>query len=63
MVKKISGKLNITHANLVAGYLVLYDLVAVSAAFFLALLLRFDLNFSEIPAYYLDPCYQVGTQR
>ena len=38
MVKKISGKLNITHANLVAGYLVIYDLVAVSAAFFLALI-------------------------
>ena len=38
--------------------LVVYDLVAVSAAFFLALLLRFDLNYSEIPAYYLDPWKQ-----
>ena len=58
MEKNKDRKLNITHANLVAGYLLIYDLVAVSLAFFLALLLRFDFHFSEIPAYYLEPWKQ-----
>lgn len=34
-------------------FLMLYDLAAVTAAFFLALWFRFDCHFSEIPTYYL----------
>lgn len=49
------SKIHITHAHIVAFYLVIYDLIAVSAAFFLALLLRFDLNYSMIPQHYLVP--------
>ena len=40
---------------MVTFYLVIYDLVAVSAAYFLALLLRFDFHYSEIPLIYLQP--------
>ena len=35
--------------------LVLYDMFAVSAAYFAALLLRFDMRFSMIPELYFDP--------
>ena len=55
MEDKRDSKFHINHAHIVAFYLVIYDLIAVSAAFFLALLLRFDLNFSQIPQHYLEP--------
>lgn len=45
----------VKHWQMVTFYLVIYDLVAVSAAYFLALLLRFDFHYSEIPAIYLQP--------
>ena len=45
----------VKHWQMVTFYLVIYDLVAVSAAYFLALLLRFDFHYSEIPLMYLDP--------
>ena len=35
--------------------LIVYDILAVCAAFFLALWLRFDCQFSEIPEYYWNP--------
>ena len=37
----------------VSGLLVMYDIVAVNAAYFLALWLRFDCSFSKIPGLYL----------
>ena len=37
----------------VSGLLVMYDIVAVNAAYFLALWLRFDCSFSKIPGNYL----------
>ena len=54
MKKEKRSKLNIKHSQIIAGYLAAFDLIAVSAAFFLALLLRFDLRFSMIPAHYLN---------
>lgn len=55
MEDKRHSNFHINHAHIVAFYLIIYDLIAVSAAFFLALLLRFDLHFSAIPQHYLDP--------
>lgn len=55
MEDKRDSKFHINHAHIVAFYLVIYDLMAVTAAFFLALLLRFDLHFSSIPQHYLEP--------
>ena len=45
----------IKHWQKVSVYLVLYDIVAVTAAYFLALLVRFDFAFSHIPYYYYQP--------
>ena len=36
-------------------YLVIYDIVAVNVSYFAALWLRFDLQYSQIPEYYLSP--------
>lgn len=44
----------IEHWHMVAAFLILYDLAAVVGAFFLALWLRFDCHFSEIPYGYLS---------
>ena len=43
------------HWNMIAICLVLYDMLAVSAAYFAALLLRFDMRFSMIPPEYFKP--------
>ena len=51
--KKRIGKID--HWKLVAFYLAVYDLITVSLAYFLALLLRFDFAFSRIPIIYLQP--------
>ncbi len=49
-------KLNsIKHWQLVSFYLVVYDILAVTASYFLALLVRFDFSFSRIPIIYLQP--------
>lgn len=53
-----NGKKNffhIKHWKRVAFYLVAYDLLAVNAAYFLALWLRFDCHFSQIPDRYMEP--------
>lgn len=44
----------IEHWQIVNWGLVLYDVLAVNVAFFLALWLRFDCQYSEIPVYYLE---------
>ncbi len=52
-----SGKtknLSIQHWHKIAFLVVIYDLIAVNGAYFLALWLRFDCAFSEIPAKYLS---------
>lgn len=46
--------LHIEHWQVVNAGLIIYDILAVNGAFFLALWVRFDCMFSEIPEYYLD---------
>ena len=48
----------IEHWQVVNLALFLYDMFIVNAAFFLALMLRFDFRYSEIPDYYLEPYMQ-----
>ena len=48
---KASNK-KIMHWHLVSFYLVAYDLIAVTVAYLLALLIRFDFSFSRIPIIY-----------
>ena len=50
---RISRALHLEHWQLVTAALVVYDVVMVNLAFFLALWLRFDLQFSVIPEHYL----------
>ena len=58
---------HLEHWQKIVIYLVIYDLMAVSAAYFLALLLRFDFVYSRIPYYYLEtwkhflPVYAVAS--
>ncbi len=42
------------HWHKIALYLMVYDVAAMAGAYFLALWLRFDCRFSEIPEYYLQ---------
>ena len=44
----------IQHWQMVSLFLIIYDIVAVNAAYFLALWLRFDCHFSAIPGNYLE---------
>ena len=46
------GKLE--HWQIIAMYLAVYDAIAVNAAYFLALWIRFDCRYSEIPEVYLS---------
>ena len=42
------------HWHIVAGLMMLYDVIAVNLAYFISLWLRFDCSFSEIPRQYLE---------
>ncbi len=53
--RKRKSPFHIKHWKRVAVYLVAYDLVSVNLAYFLALFLRFDGQFSHIPARYMEP--------
>lgn len=53
-MKKILTKVNLERFNKVKTILLAYDLIAVNLAYFLALYLRFDCSFMEIPRMYLD---------
>lgn len=48
----------IEHWQLMNLGLFVYDIFIVNAAFFLALMLRFDFHYSEIPIHYLEPYLQ-----
>lgn len=48
-----SGKKRFHHWEFVAFYLLVYDILAVNIAYFVALWLRFDLKYSMIPADYM----------
>ena len=52
---QLNRKRKVQHWQQVSIYLVSFDIVAVSFAYFLALLLRFDFNFSSIPWVYIQP--------
>lgn len=55
------------HWEIIAAYLVLYDVFVINASYFLGLLLRFDFRFSAIPQEYLQaflkfaPAYTIFT--
>lgn len=51
--KQYSKKQSIRHWQMVAFYLVLYDVIAMNFSYFLGLLLRFDLRYTSIPKEYL----------
>ena len=51
-VMQKKGKLE--HWQIIAIYLAIYDAIAVNAAYFLALWIRFDCRYSEIPEIYLS---------
>ena len=48
-------RLKLQHWQQIAIYLAVYDVIAVSLSYLLALLFRFDFSFSHIPAQYFDP--------
>ncbi len=50
---KKSKRFHFEHWHIVAFYLMVYDLAAMCGAYFMALWLRFDCRFSEIPVSYL----------
>lgn len=60
-------KKKIEHWQVIAMYLLLFDIVAINASYFMALFLRFDLHYSLIPAVYLNalvkfaPVYTIFT--
>ena len=57
-MKQEKRKWHIEHWQIVAVFLAIYDFVAVCAAYFLALFLRFDGTYSAIDTQYLNPYYQ-----
>lgn len=52
---QLNKKKKVQHWQQVTLYLVAYDVVAVTMAYFLALLIRFDFAFSRIPTVYFQP--------
>ena len=51
----LARKLKIDHWKIIALYLVIYDAFVINLSYFLALWLRFDTRFSQIPEGYLVP--------
>ena len=47
------GKIRIEHWQLISAFLAVYDYIAVAGAYFLALWIRFDCEFTAIPMMYL----------
>ena len=45
----------VQHWQMVSFYLIAYDVIAVTLSYFLALLIRFDFQFSKIPTVYFQP--------
>ena len=57
ILKSLREKYNIQHWQLIAVFLIVYDLFAVSFAYFFTLFLRFNLRYATIPSEYLDRFY------
>ena len=51
---KKKGKLHVEQWHILAGFLAVYDLIAVSAAYLLSLWIRFDGSFTTMPEEYLE---------
>ena len=52
---QIKKRFGVEHWHLVSVFLLLFDLAAIAGAYFLALWLRFDCQFNEIPEMYFTP--------
>lgn len=50
--RKNSKRKGIKHWEVIAFYLLIYDVIAINASYFIGLLLRFDLRYSNIPEEY-----------
>ncbi len=48
-------KFHIEHWHIIAAFLMFYDIMAINVSYFLALWVRFDCIFSEIPKEYFEP--------
>ena len=53
--KMVGSRFHMEHWHMVTVFLVLFDLAASMGAYFLALWLRFDCRFGDIPDYYFTP--------
>ena len=53
-IEEMRKKWRLEHWKVIACYLVLYDIVAVTFSYFFGLWLRFDLSYSRIPQEYLQ---------
>ena len=53
-ISKMRKRRKFEHWQIISLYLIIYDIIAVNAAYIVALLLRFDFLFSRIPEQYLD---------
>ena len=54
MKRTVKNTFRLEHWHKIAALMILYDIIAVNAAYFLALWVRFDCVYSEIPAEYLS---------
>lgn len=54
MQKQNRPRFRLEHWHIVAAVMILYDVIAVNLAYFMALWLRFDCTYSEIPDVYLN---------
>ena len=54
MIRRVKQR-RFEHWHFIAALLVVYDVIAVNLAYFLALWFRFDCMFSEIPSKYFEP--------
>lgn len=55
MSNKKHNKIHIQHWHIITACLIVYDIVAVAISYFGALMLRFDMRYSQIPSEYYEP--------
>ena len=52
-IKRILKRKKLEHWEMIALYLLIYDVIMMNASYFIGLLLRFDVRYSSIPKEYL----------
>lgn len=57
-MRKTGKKKRLEHWQIIALYLLLYDVIVMNASYFMGLLLRFDLRYTAIPSQYLSAFLQ-----